>query len=408
MKKTTWDDFDGLEASAKKIDAVSNVIDSRLAPIHKLFREANNGLKNVIYAVTGDSTRSIDSSEWELLYPKYINQTGVTYFNNADPSQTVFDWMNNTDQNTMQQLIDATVGTDGENTIIEFSMGLNDYTLYGNKADAKTSIKNGIVAYLEQKPKANLFLVSPNWADNEGRRTALKEIYDELADELDLFLLDGHIPTESLALSTDYYLDVTHPNPFGAMRILYWIFNSVIPNDVIRSMTIEEYTKPRVTDALNTSTILAGLYDGNGIFFANASYRCLEKFTLLENQRRVNVYHGGNRTDVFFYNASGSLISKLFATSANNGYVYPPENAVTMAVNITTAGATWDALAIPPSIKYYLYSTTYFTFKELTSWQKNKLYCTPLKYGIIVDSYQNVGILGQTLTIDSSNKMKWE
>lgn len=398
---------DAIYQAHKSKDAIQsiNAIDRELAPIYRLFREANNGRKDVVYAVVSDSTRSIDSSEWELLYPKYINQTGVTYFNNADPSQTVFDWMNNTDQNTMQQLIDASLGAEGEDTIVEFSMGLNDYTLYGNKADAKTSIKNGIVAYLTAKPKAKLFLVSPNWADNEGRRIALQEIYSELAVELDLLLLDGHIPTESLNLSADYYLDGTHPNPMGASRFLYWILNQIVPTDVIKNITIEEYTKPVTTAPLNSSIILNGLYDGSGVFFSNANYRCLELISLPEEPRRIDVSHGGNRSDVFFFDENDNLIAKKFISSSS-GYVYPPLGSKTMAVNISSDGTSWDALSITPKVIYYVLPA-YFSFKELTNFYKNKLYCTPFKYGILVDSYLKIGTNGQTLTIDSSNKMKW-
>ena len=54
MKKTTWDDFDSLEASASEIDAVSNVIDSRLAKIHKKIRRAASGLDEVIKDIYGE------------------------------------------------------------------------------------------------------------------------------------------------------------------------------------------------------------------------------------------------------------------------------------------------------------------------------------------------------------------
>lgn len=396
----------GMVSTGVEIDAVANVIDPKLAVIHQKSRQASNGLKTIIYAVCSDSTRSVDASEWELFYSKYLPMVGLTYFNNADPSQSVFDWMNNTDQNTLQQLIDASIGDEGEGTIVEFSMGLNDYTLYGNKADAKTSIKNGIIAYLTAKPKANLFLVSPPYADNDGRRTALKEIYSELSSELGLPLFDGHVPTSSLNLSSDYYLDGTHPNAFGAQRMLYWILSSVLPSDVSRLIVAEEYTQPTNQGTLNSATILAGLYDGNGIYFSNASYRCLPEFTINEI-RRLNIYHKGNRTDIFFFNSSGVLIKKIFATSANNGYIYPPDGTKFVRVNISTDGTTWDALAIVPIIKYYVYARPYISFKELTSGLGVKFKCDYMKNGKIVDEYGFVGNIGQSLKIDSNDKMKW-
>lgn len=412
MKKTTWDDFDGLESSASEINAVSNVIDSRLAPIHTIVRKAANGTIDAIIIRTSDSTKSTKASEWKIYDPIFYSQLNLSYFNNAAPSQTAEGWKNNTAVNKLSEAISNSKGTDGENTILEFSMGLNDFTTYGNtvaaKDQTKESIKTAIQAYQMAKPKAIVYLVSPNNAGNEARHDTLRDIYSELSIELNLFLVDGLAVTSTLDYNlTDYYLDTTHMNQYGMLRQQMYILNKIVPIDIIKNIKFGEYTLPPTSAELAQTPLLIGLWSvSTGAWSANTNYRALPKINVVPDFR-LDVTHKGNRTDFVWYDINGNYLSKGFPSSLTNGYVYVPYNAYFLGVNISTDGSNYDLLNDVPTLKYH-FNPKHITHKELVSgFISNIAYNSKDSNGITYDSYGKIGTVGQTLTIDANSKMKW-
>jgi hypothetical protein len=412
MEQIGYKNLNGLKSSASEIDAVANVVNPLLAPIHKLLRESANGISDVVIIRTGDSTRSTIQSEWQIYDPIFFNQLGLTYYNNAAPSQTALGWMNNTAINKLSEAIANSKGVDGENTILEFSMGLNDYTFYGNttagKAQTKDAIKNAIQAYQIAKPKAIVYLVSPNNAGNDGRRNTLRDIYSELAIELNLFLVDGLAVTSMLDYnSTDYYIDTTHMNQYGMLRQQMYILNKICPLDLIKNIKFGEYVLPPTNTELAETPLLIGLWSvATGAFSSNSNYRALKKIPVVPNFR-LNVTHKGNRTDFIWYDINGNFLFKGFPSGLTNGVAYIPYNAYFLAVNISTEGATYDALNDTPTLKYH-FNAKHITHKELVNgYNSNITYLTKDNNGITYDSYGKTGAIGEFLKIDSNNKMKW-
>jgi len=99
---------------------------------------------------------------------------------------------------TLEDALNATVGK-GENTILEYSFGINDYTkAKGNKSKIKGWLKEGLETYMKAKPKSLVLLVTPVFTYKKESVQTLTEIYKELSVELNLPLLDVSSPTERL------------------------------------------------------------------------------------------------------------------------------------------------------------------------------------------------------------------
>lgn len=421
MKKTTWDDFDSLEASASEINAVSNVIDSKLAEIHQLVRKAANGISNdVTFIRIGDSTRSLKLSEWYIYDPMILNQININYYNNADPSQTSYDWLNNVDQNTFAQFIANCNGIDGENTIVEFSMGINDWSKYaGDKAQTKQIIVDCINAILTAKPKCKLFLSSPHYHTNDGRRTTLDEVYKEISSEMNLYLVDGlSIPMGPSYdfNNTDYYSDTTHLNQFGMLVLSFYIFNKIMPLDVLKCIDFNEYERPQLEGnaALGVSISIGLLNSGatyNDITFStNTNYRYIQIPIPIASVIFYMKFKSQGNSPQIFLKYEDDTIQRITPYSADaSGYraFYCPAGVKAIYLNLSTTGSTYDLLNDVPELLYSENARPFIQYSELTQSFKSNINHTRFREGKLIDDYGFVGKIGQTLTIDSSSKMKW-
>lgn len=361
--------------------------------------------KDVLFATFGDSTRSMLQSEWGKYYPQQLEKLGLTYFQNAYPSQTAHNWQNNIGNATIQQLIDASLGEDGEDTIVECSIGLNDFTQLGGKAEAKDSIKNAILKYQLAKPKAVIFLVSPNYAGNEARRIALKEIYEELSIELNLPLVDGHIPTIDLNLSLDYYYDTTHMNPFGCLRLRNYILEQIVPFELKQLLEFTEYDLPSNLGELSTQEVRNGLYNSIGTFDVSPNYRSIAPYPVKEGYI-IQVSHNGNRNRTVFFDKNGDLINRVSRTP--KGLILVPKGAIEARTNISTSGSEWDALNETPSVKYYQNEPRNFIpMIEINKGLNLQIKTNRFKDDRLIDYYGSNGAIGESLKIDSEGKSKW-
>lgn len=403
------------------LDSFRNVINPLLAKIHQKVRRTFYGLDDSVFTRVGDSTRSSLPSEWQIHDGMIFPQINFTYFNNAYPSQTALGWMNNTAVNKISEAIANSKGADGENTILEFSMGLNDYTyykaLYNTTADrklhTKAAIKDAIQAFLTAKPKALVYLVSPNYAQNDERRVLLNEIYQEISVELNLFLVNGWDVTQSLDYtSTNWYLDETHLNQYGSLRQNFYILNKIIPADIIKHIEFSEYQLPYTNENLAlSSSVKAGLYLDGGAFNSNATYRYIDiSITPDAIKRRMDITHSGNRNEIYFFDSNNVYLLKdgRSADTYADGsrLVYVPANAAKMIINISTTGATYDALNEQVIAKFHK-NSVHYSYKEITAGFKCGFTHTTRRNGIEIDGYGNIGKVGESLKIDVNGRMKW-
>lgn len=412
LSKDAIEKIEGLQASASEIDAVSNVIDSRLAPIHKLFREAANGVNNVVtYIVSGDSTRENSFNEMIQYYTSQFSKISVTVYSNASSGQTAQDWKNNSDQTTLQQAIDNSSGIDGGSTILEYSFGINDYKNGATKAEVKGYIQEGINLYLQAKPKGIIILAQPVKTDDATRNIILQEIYNELASENDFLLIDVYSATDGVQGNIDYYQDGTHPNRFGSRRIVNFILNYILPLEFMSIVSIDEASSasPGTTN-LNSEPTKIGKYwsASDGSELTSALWRSLAPIDI-EPNFTLDIAHQGDRTDVIFMDSQLNFISRVFLTNIEVGLykIKIPVNAFQIRVNLSNEGTTYDSLSDEPSVTYRLISENYLSTKQINDGIEIRNVKNKFRNDIIVDAYGRIGAVGQTLTIDANNKMKW-
>lgn len=333
--------------------------------IRQLFIDSSNQEKIVNYIVSGDSTRSNGYNEMIDYYTSQLDKLNVSVYNNARSGAKGEDWLNNTDATATLANAIANTPNDGENTILEYSFGINDYT--GNTlAEIKSIIKNGIEGYLAVKPKATVLMTIPIATANLSRNTDLFDIYTEVSSELGLELIDTYNATLAVQGDSDYYYDSTHPNKFGSRRIVNFIFNQVLPIELLSIMTLEEYPTNTVTPPASELSvgIEDGYYNNSGTPLANASWRRFIEIDVEPNFELI-IEHQGNRYEAIFMDSFGALVELRYTTvivgESFKRAVTVPAGASKLRANISSLGAVTGT----PSIKYNLAPTTYLNIQEI-------------------------------------------
>ncbi len=192
---------------------------------------------NVLYIISGDSTRNNSFNGMIGYYRTLLSKANIRVYNNAQSNLTGEEWKNSSRKATLNRALAVTRGN-GSNTILEYSFGINDYLGRGDKARVKRELKEGLTRYIQAKPQAKVLLVVPITTGAKRRNRVLKEIYVELANELNLPLVDALIPTKDIQSDRRFYADSTHPNARGSRVIVNYIL-STIGNDLIRSTVFE-------------------------------------------------------------------------------------------------------------------------------------------------------------------------
>lgn len=401
-----------INSSASEIDAVANTINPLLAPIHKLFRESANSINtNVKYCVVGDSTRNNTFNEMIAYYTSQMEKINVEVYNNAASGQSGYDWAYNVDSTTLNQLL-TFIGNNEENCIIEFSHGINDYKNGATQEQVKTWLRYGLTQLITAKPKVKIILCTPINTAGTDRNSVLKTIYQELASELNLPLIDCTIPTAvgTIQGNSNYYQDGTHPNKFGSRRIVNYILDKLLPIELLSIVTIENYNIVAPPSYPLSATIEIDKYweTVTGVPLNATNWRRLTEIPV-EPNFVVKITHKGNRNDNIYMNAQGALVSIDRPTVTNHvRYSTIPADGWLLRINLSSQGTTYDALADTPMVEYYDPSQDlYLTIEDINSGLNIRNILNQFRDGILVDDYGKIGTSGQSLKIDSNGKMKW-
>lgn len=402
----------GISSSGSEIDAVANVIDTKLTKVHQLFRQASNGVNsNVKLIVSSDSTNSASYSKFQEYYTKQMAKVNVSYYDNSFPGQTAYDWLNNIDNNTLQQAIDNSSGTDGEDTIMIFSLGINDYNGTNTQEDIKNLLSDGIEAYLSAKPKANIILLRPNRTGSDTLSTWLGEIYTELSLEFNLFLVDAYAITKNKWNNPIYYYDSTHPNKWGARAIMNNTFSKIVPLDLMNKLTLEEYDGTSIN--WSSYCLKAKLQSGywnqtTAAYTSDSNWYSLEEVSVTAGDVLV-CSHLGNRTNFVYANDAGTLVVHQYLSFTNRTLISTvPTGATKVRINISSSASAYSLLEdIPTLHKQTIDDNIYCDLRTINVQQKLPNRVISTRYGIIVDGYGKIGAVGESLKIDSNNKTKW-
>ncbi len=206
--------------------------DGSFAPIKRLIHSGH-----ATYIMVGDSTRSyhpVYQNQYVFetikagLSPygvKCINkaQTGMKAKEFADASSSRFDW------HEVANMIEG----DGSTTIIDLSLGINDYDDIDSENSLEYNLEKIIDSIRSRKPKVHFILTVPNrvYYSPESMTDKFESIYRDLANRYNFPLID--IPNEAMPLdeiSLSWYRDgdQTHLKRPAQERIARVILSKII------------------------------------------------------------------------------------------------------------------------------------------------------------------------------------
>ena len=223
-----------------------------------LLAAANGENYNVQYIVSGNSTRDNEYNEMIDYYTEQFRKINVELIDNACSGQSCKEWISGVGSypTHLSDAISATNGN-GENTIMEFSFGINDWRDLKDVQSFKNRLSNGIGLYLTAKPEATVMLTVPVTTGNTERGVILTQAFEEMADSLGLLLVDVTVATAGVHGNSAYYKDNTHPNKWGSRRIVNYITDQILPSELYSVMTLTEV--PQQDGWMSIEEINAGL-----------------------------------------------------------------------------------------------------------------------------------------------------
>lgn len=343
-----------------QIKNLNNIIDPpNLDKARSIFKAAYSGTPSK-YLIVGDSTRetpysgltgakqSIQKIIADQLFAKV--SANITVNTDVLSGQSATDWLANIGAVTQTTTISKISGT-GSTTVLEFSFGINDMgTKALTEAQTKTVILNSIDAILTAKPNIAIILVTPVKTGNPVRNVSLQNIYLEIAYEKSLPLIDGYAVFSDVYQSNfnRFYLDSTHPNHLGSIRLYHHIVSSIVPYSLRNLVTWDDPVTSIVSPQIES-----GLWDTTtGSASAASTWRRLKAIPIPSGATHVYVQHAGNRNDCMTFNGV-TVIQNNIQTSniVNNTRVYMLNNSVTeIRINISNDGANYDLLKYVPSV----------------------------------------------------------
>lgn len=393
-----------LAASVNGLVDFSNKITAPNA-VQSKFLNSINSADSFNYIVTGDSTRSNTYNGMIQYYTDQLSKVGWSVVDNAESGLKTEEWNASTRGASVEAAILATPN-DGSNTVLEYSLGINDT---GNDEEKKANFLSGINTYLAAKPNATVVLVSP--VGSISGRLALTNIYKDIANDLDLDFIDGSVILDAVSQNSDYMADAVHPNIYGSKRIVNGIFSRILPSEIKNAMTMEDNgLEPIPVTDLNP-VVQGGYWSVSaGSHLNNASqleeWRSLEKIAV-EPNFMLKIDHGGNVFHCVFYDVNGQYLSwsQSVVVSGNEREVLIPNGAYFVAINISSDGAAWDALSYPVAVEYKISELQYLNQQEVNV---GLVITLPYIINPSIDSYGNLPKIGQVVRGQTDGKWRWE
>lgn len=338
--------------------------EKRLAEIHQMFTDAFQQTRKINYIVTGDSLRA--GSTVTQMYPYYREQfskIGVEVLLNAEASMTSNEWMTDGASSSIAKFtyaVENCLGINGRDTILEYSLGVNDWSGFSTSkiVKVKDALKLSLQKFLDARPEVKIILVVPSVSGTIQRADDLLESYKQLAEEMDLLLIDGHAATvhawPRIGTTNCLYADATHINDYGARRLVNYILNDIIPPSILWSFPIIELPGIETETALvNQAIVETGTYNSLGVDQAGANWRRLDVVNVYP-RTLLKLKHKGTRRDILWKDAAGVWTLQnlpAFITGQDHWLIEVPAYAVQLKVNIETVdGAAYDLLGDVPEL----------------------------------------------------------
>ena len=341
--------------------------------LHTLFKDAANGSNtNVTYIVSGDSTRNNDFNFMINYYKTQFAKANVKVVNDASSGLDAKDWNANARSYAcLQHAIDNTSGT-GENTIMEYSLGINDQGRGASRAEQKSRYMQGITNYLAAKPNATVILVVPVAHGSSANNDELKGIYNEIATELNLILVDSLCVTTNVYGDSDYYQDATHPNQWGSRRVVNYIMDQIVPPELYSVITLEEAPYAQTTNDQELAVgYEVGYYsDSTGHWGTPSSYSNAWRLKEIpvEPNFVLKIKTGANRNEAFFMKEDGTCdYKKYLGALGNQSYfeVVIPPDGVLLRLTLAIDENSYDPATDDISVKYDINKVNFMSIDDI-------------------------------------------
>jgi lysophospholipase L1-like esterase len=327
--------------------------------LEQLVSDALNNVSNINYIVSGDSTKEGRYQQTKQYYADLLNQLNIQYVDNSVGGLDADEWITGIDQassNTINETVDQAISQtpgSGENTILEFSLGINDYFRDPNLLEASllATMKQGLDMYIAARPKTEIILVSPVHF-NASHSDKLNRIYTQLATDYGFKLINVEAITKPFYHTDNFYIDYVHPSAGGARRIVNYIMSQIVPPQYSNSIILPEYIPLEgvVNSAELALTPEVGHYDVNTGNAYDSTWQRLPQFEVIPN-RELTLVSSGNRPDIIFLDVNEIKIgeSEQFHDSPTDSTlrVQIPSNAKYARANVHS-----NADIITVSIKY--------------------------------------------------------
>ena len=365
---------------AASVNALRNARDN--SDIAVLLRKAVSGEASVNYVVSGDSTRDSNRGLLQHYYKNQLAKINVQLDYNAESGQSGYHWAYNVDETTVDQAIALIPGT-GSNTILELSLGINDYKATDRQPDfdylnpahiaqIKADLQTGITALITAKPALHLVLAAPVFTAYDQRNIDLPLMYQQLSTENNLPLIESDYIMEPVHPSPDFYDDTTHPSENGSKRLCNHILNQLLPTDLATILTLGDagLTAPPQAGNLNSPTIEVGYWSTTtGGPNSNASWRRLADRIPVVPGMVMRIAHQGSRNDCLTYDANDVYIGKVTMTVVG-GYLHfiTGDSVYFLRVNLQFEDLiAYDALNDLPSVIYRVPDSNSLTSDQINS-----------------------------------------
>lgn len=332
----------------------------KLKLIRGLIDDATKGnQEDVVYITAGDSTRDSYHAGHIYWYTKRLEGFNIQYHHEAQSGIRAEDWANNTFKDLngkcLDNAVNAATGDEGETTILEYSLGINDANKpSSSREEWKEHIKFGITEFQRYKPKAHIFLVVPVTTASTTTGEILKEIYLEISEELKLPLLNQERVLqekfENPQKRVKFYYDNTHPNHFGAIRLMDYIMYQITGSEAKKvivwdSHEFSDTTSDRGNLAENAKVVHALWNTTLGLQAASDNFRSLEEINVIGNTL-LKVEHYGNYGSTVVMDHQGKVVGRFdlgkhrYPNALEEDdpyeylYLYLPAEAASIGINI--------------------------------------------------------------------------
>jgi hypothetical protein len=241
---------------------------------------------------------------------KNMNELGIdnVYFSTRS-TMSSSEWINGKHTtDSLKNVVDECLGDGGEDTIIMFSLGINDVgyidKVYNYDLDFAPAEKKVIAAidYLKAlKPNVKIIFVSAPCAGVSSFTDCYEKMYKNIASKFDSPFVSGYDALKGVRRATqhsnpnsNFYLDGLHPSEAGLLRFWNYIMMNIVPEFYLKNITPYEYPTPVASpnDQISQGVINNGWRNDfalvSGILELKptntASHYCFTKATVLQGQ----------------------------------------------------------------------------------------------------------------------------